>query len=452
MNSKSASPFFSVIMANYNNERFIKQAVESVLAQTHADFELLFIDDCSRDNSLEVVKEFAHDARLKVIARPVNEGYVAALKHGIAIGSGEVIAVVDPDDAITPDTLRLVHEAYLSEQELSVVLTNLMVCDAGLRPLWETTMDERSAQDPLLWMKGMTSMRTFKKSAYERTAGLDASIVSAEDCDLLFKLEEVGKAHRVRAPLYYYRQLDDSQSNEPRKKLISWQSLAIAIARAQLRRRHRSACGHQLPTIVLQAWINTGLRSALELRSLRRVGTLCILLMRIAPLSAASWRILHRFARSLGQWFGDARKDPSRWSLYLAARTFQGGFQSRTGNVEPDRISCVPLVHEEGHAMYGGDGFIRTTGLYRAVFDVKIGRRLSDRSKAFTIDIYENFKRNTVLAKRTIRFQGKPASHAASLEFHADAGERVEFRLYWYGGCELEIHGVRLSFLEPPPG
>lgn len=227
-------PFFSVVMANFNNERFIKQAVESVLGQSFADFELLFIDDCSRDNSLAVVKQYCGDPRLRIIARPVNEGYVAVLKHGIAAGRGEVIAIVDPDDAIAADALRRVHEAYVADPKRSVVLTNLMVCDADLRPLYENTMDERSAQDPLLWMKGATALRTFRKTAYHQTDGLDASIVSAEDCDLLFKLEEAGKAYRVRSPLYLYRQLDDSQSNEPRRKMVSWQTLSIAVVHAHL--------------------------------------------------------------------------------------------------------------------------------------------------------------------------------------------------------------------------
>lgn len=143
-------------------------------------------------------------------------------------------------------------------------------------------------------------------------------------------------------------------------------------------------------------------------------------------------------------------KGKALWTLYLSARTFQGGFQSRTGNAEPDRITCIPLVHEEGHALYGGDGVIRTTGCYRAEFDLKIGERYSARSQIFTVGIFENLKRTEVLVKRTLRFKDEPADQTNALEFQAEAGERVEFRLYWYGGCVLRIYGVRLSFLGPP--
>lgn len=97
----------SIIMAAYNAEHTIEQAVASVLNQTYTNFELLIIDDCSKDNTLSIAENFGQkDRRVKIIKNEKNSGVSYTRRHGLEQANGEWIAVLDSDDAWTADKLE----------------------------------------------------------------------------------------------------------------------------------------------------------------------------------------------------------------------------------------------------------------------------------------------------------------------------------------------------------
>ena len=97
----------SIIMAAYNAERTIEQAVTSVLNQTYTNFELLIIDDCSKDNTLCLAENFqCKDNRVKVIKNEKNSGVSYTRKHGLDEAEGEWIAILDSDDVWSADKLE----------------------------------------------------------------------------------------------------------------------------------------------------------------------------------------------------------------------------------------------------------------------------------------------------------------------------------------------------------
>ena len=92
---------FSVIVPCYNVSAYIRQCIESILSQTFADFELILVNDGSKDCTLEILKEYeAGDVRFRVIDKP-NGGLVSARKAGAIAASGDYIVVVDGDDFIS---------------------------------------------------------------------------------------------------------------------------------------------------------------------------------------------------------------------------------------------------------------------------------------------------------------------------------------------------------------
>src|SRR5213082_2829515 len=96
----------TVLMPVYNAARFLAEAVESVLAQTFADFEFVIVDDGSTDRSPRMLQRFAeHDKRIKLIARP-NTGIVGALNDGLIAAQSELIARMDADDVSHPARLE----------------------------------------------------------------------------------------------------------------------------------------------------------------------------------------------------------------------------------------------------------------------------------------------------------------------------------------------------------
>jgi glycosyltransferase involved in cell wall biosynthesis len=99
-------PKVSVLLPIYNAEAFLREAVESILAQTFSDFELLAINDGSTDHSREILTSFS-DSRLKIIDNDGNRGLIYTLNRGIEHAKGEFIARMDADDIALPERLAL---------------------------------------------------------------------------------------------------------------------------------------------------------------------------------------------------------------------------------------------------------------------------------------------------------------------------------------------------------
>lgn len=108
-----SEPYFSVVMPLYNHAAWVTQAVESVLAQSFANFEIVICNDGSTDESLSIVREF-RDSRIKVISKP-NSGPAGALNSAIFETKGKVICWLSADDYFMPKKLEAhfdLHEAY----------------------------------------------------------------------------------------------------------------------------------------------------------------------------------------------------------------------------------------------------------------------------------------------------------------------------------------------------
>lgn len=95
----------SIVMPSYNTEKFIKESIESVLAQTYQNWELLIVDDCSKDNTDNVVSEFT-DSRIKYFKNPQNSGAAVSRNRALREAKGKWIAFLDSDDLWKPDKLE----------------------------------------------------------------------------------------------------------------------------------------------------------------------------------------------------------------------------------------------------------------------------------------------------------------------------------------------------------
>lgn len=113
-------PLITVVMPNYNGHRFVEQAIDSVLSQTYQDFELLVVDDCSKDDSLQLIKQKAQsDSRIRVIALEKNAGVANARNVGIREAKGKYIALLDNDDLWTADKLE--RQLTIAEKGADIV-------------------------------------------------------------------------------------------------------------------------------------------------------------------------------------------------------------------------------------------------------------------------------------------------------------------------------------------
>ena len=128
-----SQPAVSVVVPAFNmggkRAKYFRAALESIAAQTHSDFEVILVNDGSRDDTLEIAREYLSDNRFHVFSLEQNQGLVRALRHGISHARGRFIARMDADDLMTPQ--RLVdQEAYMkSRPYLQICGTQFTVID-----------------------------------------------------------------------------------------------------------------------------------------------------------------------------------------------------------------------------------------------------------------------------------------------------------------------------------
>ncbi len=232
----SYQPKFSIVMANYNNGKYIAEAIESVLKQTFNDWELIIVEDCSSDNSLEVIGKYLDDSRVRLVQHKHNQGYTASLKTGIANMRSDYFGILDSDDCLTLSAIEIMYSAHVRLPDTGLIYSQFMSCDEKLVPRQigfgaaippgKTDLDNHVA----------TALRTFKKRDYLKTSGYDEDILYAEDRDICYKMEEVTKLKFINQCLYLYRELPNSQSRDPAKAFIGRQLREKARVNALIRR------------------------------------------------------------------------------------------------------------------------------------------------------------------------------------------------------------------------
>ena len=197
-------------MCNYNCATFIAEAVESIIAQTYKNWEIIFYDDASNDNSMAIIDKYK-DKNIRIVHGDCNLGYGGALSNAVQYATKQTIALVDSDDTILPTALEEVKEVYDAMPKIGMVYTQFHHCNKDLIPI--KTGSSGKIPNGLTYLEArmktrgrpnVSHLKTFAKSAYDRSAGFGNYRRSA-DKDIVFKLEEVTKLHFLNKKLYNYR-------------------------------------------------------------------------------------------------------------------------------------------------------------------------------------------------------------------------------------------------------
>jgi glycosyltransferase involved in cell wall biosynthesis len=126
-------PRVSIVITNHNYGRFVSDAIESALAQTHPECDVVVVDDGSTDGSLAVIERYAE---VVAVAQP-NLGQAAAFNAGLERALGDVVIFLDADDVLDPDTARTVAEAFDRAPATAKVMYRLRVVDESGSPTGE---------------------------------------------------------------------------------------------------------------------------------------------------------------------------------------------------------------------------------------------------------------------------------------------------------------------------
>jgi glycosyltransferase involved in cell wall biosynthesis len=196
MTAPAAPAAVSVLMPVYNTERFVAETTESVLAQTFRAFELIAIDDGSKDRSREILEGFAkRDPRVRVVSRP-NKGLVATLNEGLALAKAPLIARIDADDLCHPQRFEKQVQALNDDPDLVAIGSCSAAIDEEGNALGNyptpLTHDEIEKEH----LRGHSSIHhpsvMFRTDVVRQLGGY-RELVPCEDFDLWLRLGEIGR-------------------------------------------------------------------------------------------------------------------------------------------------------------------------------------------------------------------------------------------------------------------
>lgn len=220
-------PLISVILPCYNGENTIEETLNSIKRQSYKNIQLIFIDDGSSDNSLQIANKCLIDINFDVhIITRKNRGFLFSLEEGIESSRGEFIARIDHDDIWAPQHLELLMHEFVNDKELVLVGSQATIINDEGRKIAEYHLPLSNEDIIRHFHKDnpfIHSSVIFRKNIYEKTAGYlignDESSAFITDYNLWFELSKFGKCKNIYQYTLYYRYSETSMSRRISKSI-----------------------------------------------------------------------------------------------------------------------------------------------------------------------------------------------------------------------------------------
>ena len=214
----------SIIMPNYNCEKFIEETISSVLAQTYENWELLIVDDCSTDSSVEIIKNYCkNDDRIKLFINEENSGAAASRNWALREATGKWIAFLDSDDIWLPEKLEK-QLAFMVKNEYKFTFTKYRQIDEQSQPLGKVVIgpskiSKRKMKYCCCYLGCLTVMYDAE------TVGIiqiDESIRKRNDDAMWLKVRKFADAYYLDELLAAYRVRKGSISHQGKWSLVKY--------------------------------------------------------------------------------------------------------------------------------------------------------------------------------------------------------------------------------------
>lgn len=218
------TPLLSVTVLNYNYAHFLPTCLDSILGQSFTNFEIILINDTSTDNSLDVIKPYLADPRVRLIDHQQNKGFVASLIEGATESRGAYISVISADDWVVDPNAFAEQIAALEQHPKAVIAFSAY----GLYADNDTLSHVSRAATGSYIRPGLTAFQDFllngypqhsgtiaRKSAYEAMGGYDPTLRWSVDAQIWLGLCHFGEVAYIDKMLYAYRRHPSSMSKEP---------------------------------------------------------------------------------------------------------------------------------------------------------------------------------------------------------------------------------------------
>jgi glycosyltransferase involved in cell wall biosynthesis len=293
------TPVVTVLLPVFNGEKYVRDAVQSILNQTLPELMLIVIDDGSTDKTAAILAQLAKaDSRLRVISRP-NTGYVTALNEGLALVTTPLVARMDADDISLPD--RLAKQVGYMADHPDVVLLGAHVAQidpAGrvIGPMKDVAFGHETITHALLrrgWpiVHPAVVMRT---ESVRQIGGYNPALCPNEDHDLFLRLGELGRLENLPDMLLHYRKHPGSESTLKQNKSVELITRIIVDA---CRRRGipvpPEAAGTATPPTPIADQHRSWAWHAIKHRNVATARHYALSTLRRRPWSLDSWRLTY---------------------------------------------------------------------------------------------------------------------------------------------------------------
>lgn len=208
-----SEPLVSVVIPAYNAEKYLKDAVDSIQRQSYSAIELIIIEDCSTDNTLEVARNIEKmDRRVRVVENIHNMGVSANRRRGVELSRGEYICWQDADDISLPD--RIAHQVNFLETHPEVGVVGGFITffdETGERATRTYAENDSSLRETIFRYNPVAQPASMmRRSSVEMVGNFSSKYRLAEDLEMLFRIGEKYKFGNVQEIVLKYRQSPQS--------------------------------------------------------------------------------------------------------------------------------------------------------------------------------------------------------------------------------------------------
>ncbi len=218
-----SAELISIIVTNYNHAKYLDQRMESLLAQTYPNLEIIIIDNCSTDNSLDVLAKYKERPHVKIVALQGNIGNINTSNMGVGMSRGEFFMFAEADDYSAPEEIELLYQAMAPHETIGAAFCRSYMVDAAGKVFGQDFDSGRRdfkkfcAGDVLI--PGAMAQRfflysciipnysavLFRRSYYDLAGGMSHRYKTCADWDFWFRMVRHSDLYYLATPLNYFR-------------------------------------------------------------------------------------------------------------------------------------------------------------------------------------------------------------------------------------------------------
>lgn len=230
-------PLVSVIMPVYNGQKYLAEAIESILAQTFTDFEFIIVDDGSHDGSAEIIRAYEkRDERIRFIQLEANEGQANVRNRATALADGDFIASMDCDDVCLPQRLQKQVDYLRRHPTIGVLGAGAQAVAEDLKPLYPFDLPQRHALIAFNLFVGSFFIHPtvmMRRELLESVGGYEPFRRTAIDVELWSRLMWRTRFVNLPETLLLYRRHEDQHhtTRDAKMREQAWEARARLLGR-----------------------------------------------------------------------------------------------------------------------------------------------------------------------------------------------------------------------------